>query len=165
MANEVITSRQNRLVKLVCSLERKKAREECGLFRFDGIKLCLEALAKGIELEYIFVSESRFSEIRERLGDRDEFFIVSDDVFSKMSEEKAPEGVISVAKMPKELHRTVFEGGVKGELLLDPKEKVFVLEAIRDPGNLGTIIRTAASLGIDRIVMTSDCTDISMALS
>ena len=51
MQNEVIRSRQNRLVKLVCSLERKKGREESGLFRFDGIKLCNEALLKGVALE------------------------------------------------------------------------------------------------------------------
>ena len=160
VANEVITSRQNRLVKLVCSLERKKAREESGLFRFDGIKLCIEALAKGIELEYIFVCESRLSDIRGRIPGEAELVVVSDDVFSKMSEEKAPEGVISVAKMPRELHREVYADGDGEDFLPCEGEKVFVLEAIRDPGNLGTIVRTAASLGIDRIVMTSDCTDI-----
>ena len=127
MANEVIFSRQNKLVKLVCSLERKKAREESGLFRFDGIKLCLEALSKGIDLEYIVVCESRFSEIREKLGDRQEFLLVSDEVFSKMSEEKAPEGVISVAKMPRELHRTVFEDGVAVDLLPHCEELVSLL--------------------------------------
>ena len=160
MANEVIFSRQNKLVKLVCSLERKKAREESGLFRFDGIKLCLEALAKGIEPEYIFVCESRFDEITARLGER-KVVVVSDEVFSKMSEEKSPEGIITVARMLDGLHKTahLVDGGTF-DVFAEESEKVFLLEAIRDPGNLGTIIRTAASLGIDRIVMTSDCADI-----
>ena len=160
MANEVIFSRQNRLVKLVCSLERKKAREELGLFRFDGIKLCLEAISKGIEPEYIFVSESRLDDIGARLSGH-ELVVVSDDVFSKMSEEKSPEGVITVARRLDSLHKRaeLSENGAFSEF---PKqsERVFLLEAIRDPGNLGTIMRTAASLGIDRVVMTADCADI-----
>lgn len=160
MANEVIFSRQNKLVKLVCSLERKKAREESGLFRFDGIKLCLEALSKGIELEYIFVCESRLDDIKARLGER-EIVVVSDEVFSKMSEEKSPEGIITVARRLDSLHKKTecLSGGEFSEFP-EKREKVFLLEAIRDPGNLGTIIRTAASLGIDRVVMTADCADI-----
>ena len=162
MANEVIFSRQNKQVKLVCSLERKKAREESGLFRFDGIKLCLEALSKGIRPEYIFVCESRLEEITARLGEWDaDIVVVSDEVFSKISEEKAPEGIITVARMLGDLHRKAhFAGDGEFDEFADKGEKVFLLEAIRDPGNLGTIIRTAASLGIDRIVMTSDCADI-----
>ena len=159
MTNEVIFSRQNKLVKLVCSLERKKAREESGLFRFDGIKLCLEALSKGIEPEYIFVSESRLLDISARIGGR-ELIVVSDDVFSKMSEEKSPEGIITVAKRLDSLHRSTELCKGKFSELPAKGEKVLLIEAIRDPGNLGTIIRTAASLGIDRIVMSADCADI-----
>ena len=157
MQNEVIRSRQNRLVKLVCSLERKKGREETGLFRFDGIKLCNEALSKGVSLE-LFVAESRLDDIRSRLVKSDApIVVVADDVFEKMSSEKAPEGVISVAKQLSELHSSASEDAVfdfRGE------ERIFMLEAIRDPGNLGTIIRTAASLGIDRLIISSDCADI-----
>ena len=161
MKNEVIFSRQNGLVKLICSLERKKAREESGLFRFDGIKLCLEAISKGITPEYICVSESRYESIKARLGGAFELTVVSDELFFKMSDEKAPEGVITVAKAPLDIHKHV-SADEKGEFSILPEksEKVFILESIRDPGNLGTIIRTAASLGIDRVVMTSDCADI-----
>ena len=156
MQNEVIRSRQNRLVKLACSLERKKGREETGLFRFDGIKLCNEALSKGVALEYVFVAESRFDEISARLLGGAPIFVVSDDVFSKMSEEKAPKGVISVARQIGELH--TFSRGSAVNAASD--ERLFMLESIRDPGNLGTIIRTAASLGIDRLILSSDCADI-----
>jgi len=158
MQNDVIRSRQNRLVKLVCSLERKKGREESGLFRFDGIKLCGEALSKGVSLEYVFVAESKLDTVTQRLASRDlPLVVVSDDVFSKMSEEKSPEGVICVAKQQSELH-TVSLGA--SELSLSDGERVFMLESIRDPGNLGTIIRTAASLGIDRLILSADCADI-----
>ena len=161
MKNEVIFSRQNGLVKLICSLDRKKAREESGLFRFDGLKLCLEAISKGITPEYICVKESRYNEMRARIDSSFELFVVSDDLFMKMSDEKAPEGVITVAKAPLSIHKHIFAQG-DGSFCDLPKksEKIFILESIRDPGNLGTIIRTAASLGIDRVVMTSDCADI-----
>ncbi|MBR5139464.1 MAG: hypothetical protein IKV16_00270, partial [Clostridia bacterium] len=79
MYREVIRSRQNKLVKLACSLERKKAREEEGLFRFDGIKLCREAIQKGIDPEYIFVCESKAAEVCERIG-RSDVTVLSDDV-------------------------------------------------------------------------------------
>ena len=160
MYREVIRSRQNKLVKLACSLERKKAREEEGLFRFDGIKLCREAIQKGIVPEYIFVAESKATEICERIGNSD-VTVVSDEVFEKMSSERAPEGVITVARMLDSLHKVVTVNDA-GEASSLPKasERVFLLEAVRDPGNLGTIIRTAASLGIDRLVLSSDCADI-----
>ncbi len=158
MPNEVIRSRQNRLVKLVCSLERKKGREETGLFRFDGIKLCNEALSKGVSLEYIFVAESKLEGIRPRLAREDApIVVVSDDVFEKMSDEKAPEGIISVAKQLSELHSSADDGAA---FAAPDGERIFMLEAIRDPGNLGTIIRTAASLGIDRLIISADCADI-----
>ena len=160
MYREVIRSRQNKLVKLACSLERKKAREEEGLFRFDGIKLCREAIQKGIVPEYIFVAESKATEICERIGNSD-VTVVSDEVFEKMSSERSPEGVITVARMLDSLHKDVTVNGA-GEASFLPKasERVLLLEAVRDPGNLGTIIRTAASLGIDRLVLSSDCADI-----
>lgn len=160
MHNDVIRSRQNRLVKLVCSLERKKTREEEGLFRFDGIKLCREAMQKGIVPEYIFVAESKAAEICERIG-CDAVTVVSDEVFEKMSSERSPEGVITVARMLDALHKKVTVGE-SGEVSSFPEEseRVFLLESVRDPGNLGTIIRTAASLGIDRLVLSSDCADI-----
>ena len=158
MQNEVIRSRQNKLVKLVCSLERKKGRDQSGLFRFDGIKLYNEALLKNIPLEYVFVAESKISDVNARLvRDTAPIIVVSDDVFEKMSDEKAPEGVISVARQLGELHLT---STGENQVSLFEGERLFMLESIRDPGNLGTVIRTAASLGIDRLILSSDCADI-----
>ena len=131
MQNEVIRSRQNRLVKLVCSLERKKGREESGLFRFDGIKLCNEALSKGVDLEYVFVKESKFDDIFARLVRHDApIVVVSDDVFEKMSDEKAPEGVISVARQLRGLHSFAEDGA---DLFVDGSERVFMLESVETP--------------------------------
>ena len=97
MTREIITSRQNESVKLAVSLLRKKSREELSLFRFDGIKLLSEALSKNVGIENIFVAESAVESIVERVGEV-KFTVVSDALFEKMSEEKSPEGVITVAK-------------------------------------------------------------------
>ena len=78
---------------------------------------------------------------------------VSDSVFEKLSEERAPEGVITVLDFLGELHR------VDDAELPDPCEKILILESVRDPGNLGTIMRSCAALGIDRLVLSSDCAE------
>ena len=159
----VITSRQNPSVKRLCFLLEKKGRESSGLFRFDGVKLFCEAVSCGIEIESVYVRESSADSLEDRLAkelgslSRDRIICVSDSVFEKISEEKSPEGIITVAK-----HIDKFRKIVKIENTDIPKtgESVLLLESIRDPGNLGTIFRSAAALGIDRIVMSSDCADV-----
>lgn len=162
-SGEVITSRQNPTVKRVCALLEKKARRREGLFRFDGIKLLCEAVQKGLELELIVVSEaledsvaSRFFELIETgRTDRGRIICVSEQVFEKMSDEASPEGIITVAKIPDALHSRVEraeEYSAEGRLL--------IVEAMRDPGNLGTVIRSASALGIDRLIISDDCADL-----
>ena len=165
MSRDIITSRQNPTVKLVCSLLRKKEREETGLFRFDGVKLLIEALSKGIVPEHVVVSESKVASLFDRLCEAGvtspEFFVVSDELFEKMSDEKSPEGVITVAKALDKINKiaTINNKGQKIGLP-EASERVLLLESVRDPGNLGTAVRTASALGIDRLVISSDCADL-----
>ena len=161
MSREIITSRQNPTVKLVCSLLRKKEREETGLFRFDGIKLLEEAKEKGVEIEFVVVSEQRIKDMGSSLEDGDRVVVVPDELFMKMSDEKSPEGVITVAKALDKINKIATINN-KGQNLPIPEEseRVLLLESVRDPGNLGTVVRTAAALGIDRLVVSHDCADL-----
>ena len=163
--DEVITSRQNRIVVDTVKLGEKKARESVGLFRFDGVKLLEEALLKGVVIKRILLCQSKVEAILQRLGaceDKLEGIAVSvleDSVFSKVSEESAPEGVICVAEFPK---RHVRRAG-KDELLETAKDKskrVLLLESVRDPGNMGTVMRSAAAFGVDTMVISRDCADV-----
>ena len=163
--DEVITSRQNRIVVDTVKLGEKKARESVGLFRFDGVKLLEEALLKGVVIKRILLCQSKAEAILQRLGaceDKLEGIAVSvleDSVFSKVSEESAPEGVICVAEFPK---RHVRCAG-KDELLETAKDKsrrVLLLESVRDPGNMGTVMRSAAAFGVDTMVISRDCADV-----
>ena len=107
MSREIISSRQNRTVVEVCKLNDRKARDAGRIFRFDGVKLCEEALRKGVELQTVLLRASSADRIREGLLERDGIDLfacsarvlwLSDEVFEKISEEKSPEGVICVAK-------------------------------------------------------------------
>ena len=160
-----VTSRQNPTVKRVCALLEKKARKKERLFRFDGIKLLYEALTKGVGVELVVLSEAMDKAVFERicllveggLLDEKKIFYVSGQVFEKMSEESSPEGVITVARFIENKHREV---GSAEEYSVEREKRILLVEALRDPGNLGTVIRTSAALGIDKLIVTDDCADL-----
>ena len=157
MERQIITSRQNPLVKLVCGLAQKKRRADEGLFRFDGIKLLGEALSSDISIKYVicrYPTDGRIDAMIEqgisngRLDACSAVF-VSDSVFEKISDELSPEGVITVARIPQREKDTPIGDG----------ERILIAESLRDPGNLGTVMRSCYALGIDRLVLTDDCAD------
>ena len=162
--DEIITSRQNAGVKRACALLDKKSREAERLFRFDGLKLFCEAMAKGVFIERVYIEESASELLYSRLGelidklDESRVSVVADHVFLKMTEEKSPEGIITIAKYIDKSHKLIKINNV--DFLPSARECVMLLESIRDPGNLGTMIRSAAALGIERLVISSDCADI-----
>ena len=166
MTKPVITSRQNPLIKFVCGLAEKKIRNKERLFRFDGIKLLYEALDSDVEIRYVIyrhpASESVFSLVEEALLkgriSSEGAIAVSAEVFDKISEEKAPEGVVTVARMADGIHmRADAESAAD---TVEDGERVLIAESLRDPGNLGTVIRSCFALGIDRLIMTDDCADV-----
>ncbi len=163
---EWITSRQNPRIRAVCGLVEKKKRKEAELFRLDGIKLLGEALQSGAEIESVFLREPTSSEVERLLEDairdgrlsEERIFSVTDSVFEKLSEEKSPEGVLTVCRFLSGLHRSVTEGEISA---LDLSGKaLLVAESLRDPGNLGTVMRSCAALGIDCLILSADCADL-----
>ena len=162
---ELILSRQNALVKLTASLAERKFREREGLFRFDGKKLFLEALDAGLPLFSVLFKESAADRLCAAAGDRTlppdcRGVILSDELFDRISEEKAPEGVICVSRRLEGLHRFVkAEDTCRLQDVL-VSGRTLLLESVRDPGNLGTVIRSAAAFGITQLVLSSDCADL-----
>lgn len=167
---EIITSAQNKYVSEARMLDEKKRRDSSRLFRFDGVKLLCEAVRRGVELEYILVSDDKYSSVFEKaeqtygLTRADiscRVIPVKASVFDKISQEKSPEGVICVAKYIDKLHKFVIINNVeKFSRAFCTDERILILESVRDPQNIGAIIRSAAALGADRIIMSSDCADI-----
>ena len=137
----VITSRNNPLIKRILSLREKKYRREYGEYIIEGIKQVREALGGGMEILQLLYSESYTGECFP--SDRE--LTVSDSVFEKISEESAPQGVLAVLRLP-----DCPAGPPCGNALL--------LDTVSDPGNLGTIIRTANAAGYTDIYLRN-CTD------
>ena len=164
-AKEVITSRQNPTVKRICALLDKKARKKERLFRFDGIKLLGEAVKKGIEIELLAVSEAVSEGVWSQISSfiecgaiaKEKIIYVSEQIFDKMSEESAPEGVITVARFIDKRHRAIssVQDYTEGR-----EKRILLAESLRNPGNLGTVIRSSAALGIDKLIITDDCADL-----
>ena len=165
---EIIRSRQNRNVVEVGKLSDRKTRDARQLFRFDGIKLLQEALKKNVEIDAIYLKASAAERIMTDLNAQcgegvmntpDRIFLLSDEVFDKISEEKSPEGVITVAKYIDKFQKfaTIYNSG---DFLNMRGEQIVLLESVRDPSNIGAIIRSAAAIGVDRLILSDDCADI-----
>ena len=166
LIKEVITSRNNATVKWVASLQDKKWREREKCFIAEGEKLTYEAIEADLELHSIFVSESKSEKILKKLStvligqeyDSTPVYILADNVFEKISTEKAPQGVISVIKSLDFFYN--IDIIYNEEFFLDEDEMALALCSVRDPGNLGSVIRSAVAFGVDHIVLTSDCADV-----
>ena len=152
----IITSRTNPRVVAAASLKEKKYRDETGCFLVDGKKLFDEAVSSRVDLRDVFCVPDLENEVRRALP-RTEPCVVSEDILEKISPEKSPDGVISVAGRIDKLH--FFNKIYINEDFASAK-RLFVLSGVRDPGNIGTIIRTASAMGIDELILSSDCADI-----
>ncbi|MCR4678117.1 MAG: RNA methyltransferase [Lachnospiraceae bacterium] len=145
----MITSSDNKRIKNVISLlEKAKARREQDAFVIEGIKL-FEEVPESHILE-VFVAES----YKGPTGKLDKLpsEVVKDDVFKKMTDTLAPQGVLAVVR------REHYE--LKDLLNKGNAPCFLVLETIQDPGNLGTIMRTAEGAGVAGVLMSSDTVDI-----
>ncbi|MGN0812817.1 MAG: TrmH family RNA methyltransferase [Candidatus Coproplasma sp.] len=134
----IISSKDNALIKKVSSLSDKKYRKLYGQFIVESVKAVSECIKANMDVDVIICTEN----LSKSFPDAQ---IVTDAVFSKISTEKSPQGVLAVVNIPnKELCAPV------GDCLL--------LDRLQDPGNLGTIIRTANAAGYGDIYLVN-CTD------
>lgn len=164
--DEIIMSRNNPTVKLAASLKDKKGRDTEGVFIAEGEKLTYEALEAGLPVVKIFVTESKSEKILSKLkelslrglGENSLVQVLGDDAFSKISTENAPQGVISIIK-----HLDFFRQLdiiYKEEFSQNACGRSIALCSVRDPGNLGSAIRSAVAFGVEHIILSSDCADV-----
>lgn len=145
----MITSTANAQVKNVIDLLKKSAkRKKSGLFVIEGLRMFTEIPKDRIEK--IYVSESFFKENGTILNGF-AYELVSDNVFTQMSDTKTPQGILALVRM--------LEYNIEDIISVD-MPVVVMLENIQDPGNLGTIMRTAEGAGVTGIIMSKDTVDI-----
>lgn len=139
----ILTSKNNPLIKETASLKEKKGRRQCGAFLVEGRKMAQECQRSGLIVERVFLSETYREDV---CWEENKIVRVSDDVFSYLSDEKTPQGVLCRVKIPEKTLRA-------------PKGKSLLLDGVSDPGNLGTILRTANAAGYNEVFLTNDCVD------
>lgn len=152
-AFNIITSRENPLIKLVAALQvSSEKRKRNGLFVLEGLRICKDACDNGIRFDKLIVSDAaaeKYAADTEKFSlISDECYKISDSLFKKISDTKTPQGIIAVAKMP-----------VTGSCGIDKNGKYIALENVADPSNLGAISRTAEALGVNGIILSSDGCD------
>jgi len=126
-------------LKLITSLSQKKYRHKYKLFVVEGMKVVQEFLNSSYELEILFSTESSFSYL-------DSFIEVSEQELKKISSLKTPNKVIALFKIP--VQKNTSSSGL-----------IVALDAINDPGNLGTIIRLCDWFGIDQLLCSKETVD------
>lgn len=156
---QLITSRDNPNIKLYRKLtDSKKRRRESGMFTLEGTRLIADALAENVKLHSVFVTESCLEKIergetvirREALDIHGEtgIFLIPDGTGEKMSSTDNSQGIFAVCesldKPP--VSDTIKKGG-----------RYILLHRVQDPGNLGTIIRTADAMGVDAVFLAECC--------
>lgn len=166
MKTEILSSKNNPLIVRLTKLKEKKYREREGLFMLDGEKLFFEALEFGAEIEYIVLSETYYNKSEKIVSDALESFghgdarviLVADPVFEKITDEKSPQGIITVAKTIDffEKYNTIYNNE---KFFAEPRALVMLCD-IRDPGNLGTVLRCASAFELDTVCITKGCTDL-----
>lgn len=152
-AFNIITSRENPLIKLVAALQvSSEKRKRNGLFVLEGLRICKDACDNGIKFDKLIVSDAaaeKYAADTEKFSlISDECYKIPDSLFKKISDTKTPQGIIAVAKMP-----------VTGSCGIDKNGKYIALENVSDPSNLGAVSRTAEALGVNGIILSSDGCD------
>ncbi len=150
-----IESRNNPVIKSVTALSARRVREEKRLFYFEGVHLLEEYLRAGNRPYALFVREDVTEKYRHLLdGLECEIYEVTESVYAKLTDEKAPQGIFTVSSYLE----NVFDHGQLDKI----DGNSVLLVDLQDMGNVGTVIRTSAALGCDTLLCGS-CADIYSA--
>ena len=143
----MITSTSNQRVKELSQIQKKsKIRSREGIFIAEGIRMVRETPHERLVGLYFSGGDLK---VREQIRKKTE--ILSDAVFSYVSDTKTPQGVLAVVHQMEYTLGQMTEGAIPHLMILDN---------LQDPGNLGTIFRTAEAAGVTGIIMSRDCVDI-----
>lgn len=158
---ELITSKSNQTIVKISKLNEKKYRSSEKLFLCDGIKLFKEAITYSAPIKYIVVKnnanlgDETIKMLTECLKNEMKILCVTEEVFEKITTEQAPQGIITVCEFVNSKHSYLGDEDVDYR-----NERIMFIESVRDPGNLGTIIRNSVAFGYDRLILSADCVDI-----
>ena len=144
---EIIRSHQNTMVKNYQKLQTSKGRKKAEAYMIEGEHLVEEAIRSTVSIQRLVVSEDHV-QLYELWTQKYPTMIVSKEVFEKLSMTQSNQGILAIVPLEK---KTLVEV---------PKGRYLLVDAVQDPGNLGTIIRTADAAGFDAVVLGEGCVDL-----
>lgn len=161
-----ISSKDNSLIKHIKRLKEKKYRDEYGEFIVEGLKLINEAIQENADIRQIVVcdgcdnSEMIESHLKYEMA-RLDFIYVPQNIFKMISDVENPQGVLAVIRKIKTNRDDNKEAGQtpKTSNINLNEDIILALDDIQDPGNLGTILRTADSVGLKQILVSKGTAD------
>lgn len=150
---QLITSKDNEIIKNIKKLKEKKYRDEKKEYIIEGIKLIKEAIEENAKIKTIIICEEclKGETIEQNLLYHIAKFnciYVNEKVFTSITDVKNPQGMLAIIEKENEEDNINFDQDV-----------IFVLDGIQDPGNLGTILRTIDSAGLSQIIVSKDTVD------
>lgn len=155
--NEMITSSSNTIIKEIKSLHRKKDRWTKKSFFVEGIRAVEESILSNAKISYIVYSDMLFhtkggEELLNKIHTGTyKINYISDKLFNEVSDTEKPQGILAVVE---------FDLKAIDDIVKEKENFIILLDRVQDPGNMGTIIRTADSFGSNGIIVTEGCVDI-----
>lgn len=157
---KTITSRENPTYREALKLLRRKYREETGLYLLEGVKPVMDALKEGTKPEKLFLRgngegedpEEGYRDLISIYEDKDRVMILDGELFDRLSDTENSQGVIALMRREDRDAEGFLEVACKGNILL--------LDRLQDPGNVGTVIRTAEAAGFTGIIALRGTADI-----
>lgn len=144
-----ITSSSNSKCKYIKSLAQKKARQKHGEYIIEGIKSVKDVLKSDRVVTALYVSDDFYNNEQFDYPKDIPLFTVMNDVFQKVCDTKAPQGILAVVKI-----------NITDNFTPDLSNVYIYCDGVSDPGNLGTIIRTADAAGFSGVLLSDGCVDI-----
>lgn len=155
MSYMTITSRNNDKIKRVCSLQGSaSARKKEGAFVLEGLRLCRDAALNNVEASEVYFTKKCLDkfpkDIELIIAHSKTAYLVTDEVFLKMSDCESSQGIITVIAI----------SGIDKSAKIDAKGRYVACENISNPSNLGAIARTAEALGVSGMLLFGNCCDL-----
>jgi TrmH family RNA methyltransferase len=142
----------NSQIKLYASLNHKKYREQYGLFLADGPHLVQSAVSSGWAIEKIVITREKLDLIEKLNLPAEQLALCQTAKFGKIAPSQTPQGILAIVKIP-DIAQNI-------DQIIKSARRAVACDNVSDPGNLGTIIRTAAAFGYDMVVCVGNCAEI-----
>ncbi len=147
-----IESKENQRFKGLLRIKKSGSKENGARVFIEGFRLCKDALISGVVIETMIFSTSTFSEFGiNQFNEVSDVLVLSDNLFNKLCSTKVPQGIAAIVISPVIYYNENFK--------VNTDDKFIICESVQDPGNFGSIIRSADAFGFSGVIFTSDTVD------